>query len=172
MQAIHFWININFDNNFCFYKGSFFYLWSAFALTGYSTRSFTALMCQCCTTKSRMTANLSNIYRNNTCVCVVEFHAFLWLQRKHRCWIYCEKLRRQNKKDITMSELLQLTDAIVHEYLKTKDKNLAKVFEQKTNAVSFVQFVWFSFCCTFSYMHLYCMCRHCRHIWMCICICM
>lgn len=34
-----------------------------------------------------------------------------------------------------MSELVKLTDAIVHEYLKTKDKNLAKVFEQKMNAV-------------------------------------
>lgn len=34
-----------------------------------------------------------------------------------------------------MSDLAKLTDAIVHEYLKTKDKNLAKVFEQKMNAV-------------------------------------
>lgn len=38
-----------------------------------------------------------------------------------------------------MSAITEIADAIVHEYLKTKDKNLAKVFEQKTNAVSFVQ---------------------------------
>jgi len=36
-----------------------------------------------------------------------------------------------------MADLLHLIDGIVNEYLKTKDKNLAKVFETKTKAVSF-----------------------------------
>lgn len=56
-----------------------------------------------------------------------------------------------------MSDLAKLTDAIVHEYLKTKDKNLAKVFEQKMNAVrNLPAHLVLFFCCTYSYMHLYC----------------
>lgn len=70
-----------------------------------------------------------------------------------------------------MSELLQITDAIVHEYLKTKDKNLAKVFEQKTNAVSFL----ISFSYLFAAHFLTFICIACAHICICIfkyvCIC-
>lgn len=52
-----------------------------------------------------------------------------------------------------MAELQKLTDAIVHEYLKTKDKNLAKVFEQKAKVVSSSGFLFI--CFFFFLMHLY-----------------
>lgn len=45
-----------------------------------------------------------------------------------------------------MAELIKTADAIVNEYLKTKDRNLAKVFEQKVKAVSSSGFL---FVCAF-----------------------
>jgi len=56
-----------------------------------------------------------------------------------------------------MADLLHLIDGIVNEYLKTKDKNLAKVFETKTKAVSFflIFFYLFFTASSFKCIHMY-----------------